>query len=106
VGNREFLRTEAETVRPTRNGLRAIHPNPVSAGRPVTVGYRLKTAQHVEISVYDILGRRVTVLVDERRSAGHYTARWNGREAVASGVYFVRMQTASTTYTERVSLVR
>lgn len=106
VGNREFLRTEVENVRPTRNGLRAIHPNPASAGRPVTVDYRLKTAQHVKISVYDILGRRVTVLVDERRSAGHHTARWNGRGAVASGVYFVRMRTASTTNTERISLLR
>ena len=48
--------------------------------------------EFVRLSVYDILGREVAVLVNEAKSPGSYTATWNAA-SVSSGVYFYRMQT-------------
>lgn len=108
VGSEDFVGKEADAVRPTRSGLRAVYPNPTRG--PVTIDYRLKAAQRVRLSVFDVLGRRVKVLVDEKRPAGHHTIRWSGGPgagpAVASGFYIVRMSTESSSYSRHVSIVR
>jgi flagellar hook assembly protein FlgD len=60
--------------------------------------------------VYDVLGRRVQVLVDERKEAGRHTVQWNGQDAsgrpLASGLYFVRLQAGDRQLTQRLTLVR
>ena len=44
------------------------------------------------LEIYNVLGRRVALLLDERREAGRYTAVWDGRTAAgtkaAAGLYF------------------
>ena len=54
----------------------------------------------VKLTVYDILGREVAVLMDEQRSAGFFTAEWDGNNSiganVSSGVYFYRMEAHAT----------
>jgi fibronectin type 3 domain-containing protein len=102
VGAEGFTETESESIRPERTGLRAVYPNP-SRG-PVSVDYHLKKTQRVEVRVFDLLGRTVKTLVSGQREAGHYTARWSATD-VASGMYLVRLQTESTSATQRVSVV-
>jgi flagellar hook assembly protein FlgD len=50
----------------------------------------------VTIAAYDTRGARIATLLDEERSAGAYTAPWDGRSnasaAVSSGVYFARVE--------------
>jgi len=46
----------------------------------------------VRLAVYDMLGREVAVLVNERKSAGMYTVQFDGSD-LSSGVYFCRLQT-------------
>jgi len=106
VGREDFVGEKVETVRPTRSRLQAVTPNP-SRG-PVSIDYQLKSAQHVRLSVFDILGRRVKVLLDGKRPAGHHTIQWKGGAGagVASGVYFVRLRTESASHGRRVSVVR
>jgi hypothetical protein len=71
-------------------------PNPFNPS--TTVRYSLKTREWVNVTVYDVLGRVVKVLVDEERPAGYQKINWYGRnqrdERVASGIYFIRMTTA------------
>ncbi len=70
------------------------YPNPFNAG--TSIDYSLQASCQVEIVVYNVLGQRVNVLVDEERPAGHYTACWDGTDhsggQVASGIYFYRVQ--------------
>jgi minor extracellular serine protease Vpr len=47
-------------------------------------------SSHVRLAVYDMLGREVAVLVNERKQPGTYTVTWNAAR-VASGVYFYRL---------------
>jgi N-acetylmuramoyl-L-alanine amidase len=75
--------------------LMAAYPNPFNP--TTTAGYTVGVASgqsllanRVRLSVYDILGREVSVLVDEEKPAGSYEAHWDASR-FASGVYVVRM---------------
>ncbi|MFD2531780.1 T9SS type A sorting domain-containing protein [Gracilimonas halophila] len=65
----------------------------------------LPERQHVRLEVYDVLGRRVQVLVDEEQPAGYYTFQFDAGR-LASGVYLYRMQTGGTVKTGRMTLVK
>jgi hypothetical protein len=68
-------------------------PNPFN---PTTViSYQLPVNSHVTLKVFDMLGREVATLVNEVRTAGSYSARWNAEKFV-SGVYLMRMQALPT----------
>lgn len=89
-------------------GLDTIYPNPFT--EEAMLGYRLPAPGAVALEVFDLLGRRVRVLADGHAEAGHYAARWDGRDAsgrpVASGLYLIRLRTSDATATRRVSVVR
>lgn len=66
-------------------------PNPFN---PETgIRYQLPGTSDVRLTVYDMLGREVSVLVNERREAGVHEVRFNAA-GLASGVYFYRMSAA------------
>jgi photosystem II stability/assembly factor-like uncharacterized protein len=68
--------------------LKQNYPNPFN---PRTViPYSLKSAGYVRIIAYDILGREVQKLVDQKQSAGEYEVDFMGK-FTATGVYFYRM---------------
>jgi len=60
---------------------------------------------HVNISVYDITGREVRMLVNETLQPGTYEVRFDGSE-LNSGVYFVRMTAGEYTDTKRMVLLK
>jgi hypothetical protein len=83
-------------------------PNPFN---PVTVvQYSLAEKGHVSITVYDVSGREVRVLVDEEREAGPHSLVWDGRnndgEDLASGVYFVRYRAGTESFWKKAALLR
>lgn len=61
---------ESEALVPTASALHQSYPNPFQ--HQVYIPYDLKTAAHVTLEVYDVLGRRVALLVDETQTAGRY----------------------------------
>ncbi|HLT46751.1 MAG TPA: T9SS type A sorting domain-containing protein [Rubricoccaceae bacterium] len=82
---------------PTTTALVAVAPNP--ARGPVTATYRLERSGTVEVTVYDVLGRRVAVLDEGARAAGLHTARWDAAAAgVPPGAYVVRLTTGEGTW--------
>jgi glycosidase len=67
------------------------YPNPFN---PTTVvSYQLPVASDVRLAVFDVLGREVSVLVNERKAPGSYEVRFDGSN-LASGVYFYRLSMA------------
>jgi uncharacterized lipoprotein YddW (UPF0748 family) len=88
---------------PSTFGLDQNYPNPFN---PTTmIGYQLPTRTRVTIVVYDVLGQEVERLVDEVEPAGRHSVPWNGANH-ASGVYLVRMNSATFTETKRLLLIR
>ena len=79
------------------------YPNPFNPG--TTIRYELPKAAMVRLSVYDILGRQVSVLVNERKNAGSYEVKFDG-SILASGVYFYRLQAGSIVQTRKLLLVK
>lgn len=84
------------------------YPNPFRDR--TTIEYALPNTRHVRLAVYDVLGRRVRVLVDERQPAGHHRVQWSGHDRagqpLASGLYLLRLDAGSTQHTRRIVLVR
>jgi hypothetical protein len=72
----------------TAYSLLSNYPNPFN---PATqIAYQLKDAGIVRLGVYDMLGREVALLVNERQEAGSYSATWNAG-TLSSGVYVYRI---------------
>ena len=67
------------------------YPNPFNPS--TTIKYSLPKASFVTLKVYDMLGREVTSLVNEEKTAGNYQVVFNA-SSFASGVYFYRIETA------------
>ncbi|MCD4650771.1 MAG: T9SS type A sorting domain-containing protein [Candidatus Cloacimonetes bacterium] len=89
----------------------ALHGNYPNPFNPVTsINFSLKQSGHVNIDVYNILGKKVISLVNEEMTAGQHTAIWNGKDAngktVGSGVYFYRMKTGRYTGTKKMLLLK
>jgi len=64
-------------------------PNPFNPGTTIT--YKLPKSSEVKLSVFDLLGREVSVLVNERVNAGIHEAKFDA-SGLSSGVYFYKMQ--------------
>ena len=79
------------------------YPNPFNPC--TTIDYDLQEPSHVEIAIYNVLGRAVTTLVSERQEAGSYSVEWDGSN-VNSGVYYYVMKTQSQTNGDTFQAVR
>jgi flagellar hook assembly protein FlgD len=64
----------------------------------------------VRLTVHDVTGRRVRRLLDEQRSAGAQSLRWDGRDddgrALGSGLYLARLRAAGTTASVKLLLIK
>lgn len=78
---------------PEQFGLHQNYPNPFNPS--TTISFDIQYAAATDISVYNVLGQKVTTLVSDRLTPGTYTTTWSGKNYrggdVSSGVYFVRM---------------
>jgi hypothetical protein len=84
------------TGTPLSFSLRQNYPNPFNTSS--TISYIVPgivsgtdAPSGVNLTVFDLLGRRVATLVDERQSPGEYLVRFDG-SVRASGVYFYRLE--------------
>ena len=78
--------------------IRSSVPSPTGDGQ-------VSVASDVRIVIYDVLGREVAVLVNERRTAGMYQDTFDGSR-LASGVYVYRMTAGSFAAAKRMILVK
>ena len=79
------------------------YPNPFN---PTTViRYLLPASVSVTLTVYDLLGREVTTLVNERMNAGVHEATFSG-SGLSSGVYFYRLSAGDFVQTKRLMVLR
>ena len=83
-------------------------PNPFNP--TTTLRYDVPQAEHVQILVYNVQGKLVRRLVDERRPAGSHAATWDGRSQrgtqVASGVYIAVMRAGPYQHAMRMVLLK
>jgi enterochelin esterase family protein len=91
---------------PRLPGYPELHQNYPNPFNPATsIGYRLPGAGPVSLSVYDMLGREVSVLVNESKAPGSYTVQFQAG-GYASGVYVYRLVTPGSTRARRMTLTK
>ena len=93
----------------TTRELRLAPPSPNPFRTATTLLFTLSEREHVSLSVYDISGRRVALLVDSARDAGAHHVEWDGRsdtgKRTGDGIYFVRFVSGGETRTQKVVMV-
>ena len=92
-----------EVILPKEFSLERAYPNPFN---PVTtIQYGLPVDATVNIIIYDLQGRKTAELVNEIKTAGYYTLKWDASDH-ASGIYFVKLMTSEFTKTQKLMLVK
>jgi hypothetical protein len=88
---------------PTHFALEQNYPNPFNP--TTTITYWVPSSNAVSLNVYDVLGREVAVVVNERKAAGRYAASFDASK-LTSGIYFYRLTTGGYTQTKKMVLVK
>jgi subtilisin-like proprotein convertase family protein len=88
---------------PTEFALHANTPNPFNPS--TTIRYDLKSESLTRLAVFDLMGRKVAELVNERQPAGRYTVLFDGAN-LSSGMYFYRLDCGSFTQTSKMILMK
>ena len=84
------------------------YPNPFN---PVTtIKYSLPEASFTQVIVYNSIGEETIKLVNEIKSPGNYTVKWNGETSsgniAPSGVYFYKLITKNNTIVKKMTLLK
>ena len=103
------LEAERQTLLPTQVGLDPGAPNPFNAVTRLRFGVPRET--RVKLEIYDVHGAHVRTLIDGARvPAGYRTVLWDGTSAsgraVASGVYFCRLEAIGIATTRRLVVLK
>jgi hypothetical protein len=91
---------------PLELNLNSAYPNPFNPS--TTISYEIPFGNsHVNLSIYDLRGRLVEVLVNETQSSqvDAYSILWNASN-ISSGIYFVRLQSGDAVKTQKIMLVK
>jgi len=83
------------------------YPNPFN---PITnIEYRIKThlnaSQHINLSIYNLLGQKVATLVNKKQAAGNYKVEWDA-SCFATGVYYYKLTARDYQHVKKMVLIK
>jgi N-formylglutamate amidohydrolase len=92
-----------ESDSPQQTELHQNFPNPFNPS--TVIGFQLSVASQMSLSVFDILGREISVLIDGFQSAGEHQVFFHASR-LASGIYVYRLQTPQGLISRKMHLVK
>ena len=103
-----YMNTHDLTYLPDKHSLHQNYPNPLN---PETIiPYDLPENIFVNITIYDLLGRQVKILVNQVQNAGFNSIQWNATndygEPVSAGIYLYQIQAGTFYQTRKMALLR
>jgi len=110
VGDEAYIESHSGSgaAMPERFCLYQNHPNPFNPA--TTIRFDLPAPAHARLDIFNILGQRVATLIDRDMPAGSHAVRWDGRDgngrAVASGVYFYRLNAGTDVDKRKMILLK
>ncbi|TDI76932.1 MAG: T9SS type A sorting domain-containing protein [Bacteroidetes bacterium] len=100
--------TESDGTLPSDILLKPAYPNPLRTS--TIIEYDIPGSTSIEISIYDLLGKRVTTLVKTFVQGGTHRVVWDGTSStgapVGAGVYFVRMFAGDASMSQKLVLLK
>jgi hypothetical protein len=94
---------EAQELIPSSITLHQNYPNPFNPS--TSISYAIPHTGRVKLSVFDQLGRRVQILVDEVQSEGTHTSGF-GNESLASGIYYYQLIFEDESIIKKMTLIK
>jgi len=88
---------------PTYFALEQNYPNPFNARTEIK--YALAADSDVELEIYNVLGQKVAILVNENQSVGYHRVSWNAKDK-SSGMYFYKIQAGDYIETKKMLLLK
>jgi hypothetical protein len=88
---------------PESFGLSQNYPNPFNPSTTIT--YQIPYTSNVIVEVYDVLGRKVTTLVNETKEAGNYSLNFKA-PWLSSGIYFYKLTAGTFTQVKHMMLTK
>jgi hypothetical protein len=79
------------------------YPNPFNPS--TTIRFSLPQSDHVSLTVYDLMGRKIATLIDERMEPGEYSTVFDAA-GIASGMYIYRITAGARVTTRRMILLK
>ncbi len=84
------------------------YPNPFNP--TTTISYDLPSDGNIELSIYNIRGQHVKILIMGEQIAGSYEVVWNGKDnnekSVSSGIYFYKLSTKDETIMKKILMLK
>ena len=90
-------------ILPDEYTLHQSFPNPFNPS--ATIKYSIPTGALVQIKIYDILGKEISMILNEFKSPGNYSIEFNGSN-LASGVYFYQLKSGNFVQTRKMILIK
>jgi len=79
-------------------------PNPFSS--LTTIAYTLPTSSYINLSIYNLTGQLVEILVDRQEEADEHTIRWSGGKRVSAGVYLLRLRAGTLDLCKKINKIK
>ena len=101
-----YTMDDSSDTMPSSYSLDKAYPNPFNP--TTTINYEIPFGDsHVNLSIYDLRGRLIEVLVDQIQDSQvePYSITWNA-EGMSSGIYFVRLHASNSMKTQKIMLVK
>jgi len=104
-GDSYIFTTGTTSLRETqqRNEFLLNYPNPFHSS--TTISYRLQVTGNVELSIFDLSGRKAATLVDEVKPADKYEVEWDA-QGMQPGIYFCEMRTGQRRQVMKMILIK
>jgi len=103
INIKDVVAVYKENSTPNHFTLNQNYPNPFNP--TTTIIYGLPERSKVNISIFDIQGRQIKTLIDERQNPGYHRVKWNAK-GMPTGMYFYRMKTKGFTKVKKCLLVK
>ena len=107
-GNGTGIGYDYEPVIPEGYTLRQNYPNPFNSS--TTIEFALPERSSVTLTIYNVLGGEVRLLIERTLSAGTFRIEWDGRDeagmSVSSGVYLYRLSAGGFEHSKKMVLLK
>jgi hypothetical protein len=90
-------------IRPIEFSLSQNYPNPFNPS--TTIDYSLAKESFVQLKIFDVLGREIKTLIDEKETIGKHTVHFDASD-LNSGIYFYRITAGGFSQSQKMILVK
>lgn len=99
---------EYDPVIPEKYQLEQNYPNPFNLATKIS--FDIKQHSKVKLEIFNLLGKKITTLINKQLPAGSYNITWNGTDennnTMPSGVYFYQLHTDNHTSSKKMILLK